>query len=239
MDGHQIWLPSDIYQQLYEIHALSSDDSDAVGRGSYDVIGLLELELLKQAGLAPDSTLVDFGCGTGRLAVQAIGALPQGHYIGIDISKEMLRRLEIRLRELPKQGRVSLLHQPSDVFPLEDGSVDMLCAFSVFTHMEHEDTFRYLKDARRVVKPGGRFVFSCLPVDTPLGQYVFLESAGVDVQIRWARVRSVATSRELMQEIARLAGWTTARWYRGDEENITLPGEDKRFAFGQSVAVLE
>jgi len=240
MRGETTWPPADIYEQLYEIHSLASSDSDAVGRGSFDTIGMLELALLQHEGLKPSHTLVDFGCGTGRLAVHALPALSGGHYVGIDISSEMLRRLDIRLKELPTHAcRVSLVHQRSDIFPLADKSADMLCAFSVFTHMEHEDSFRYLRDARRVVRPGGRMVFSCLTLDSSLGKSVFLESASVDVQLRWATVRSVGTSRDFMVEIARLAGWTLVRWHHGEEAAISLPGRDKPLPFGQSIGIFE
>jgi cyclopropane fatty-acyl-phospholipid synthase-like methyltransferase len=240
MRGETVWPPANVYEQLYQIHSLASSDADAVGRGSWDTIGHLELALLQRAGLQPSHTLVDFGCGTGRLAVHAIPALPLGHYIGIDVSQEMLRRLDDRLRAEPHSTcRVSLMHQPLDTFPIADDFVDMVCAFSVFTHMEHEDTFRYLRDARRVVRRGGRFVFSCLAMDSALGRSVFMESASKNIQARWATVRSISTSREMMQEIARLAGWSLVDWYRGDEKNIPLAGHDAPFAFGQSVGVLE
>jgi len=173
--------------------------------------------------------------------MHAIPALPRGHYIGIDISQEMLRRLGTRVPGWKAGGtcRVSLLHQTTDAFPLEDSVADILCAFSVFTHMEHEDTCRYLRAARRVVRPGGRLVFSCLSMDTRLGREVFLDSAAVDVEMRWRNVRNVATTRDLMTEIARVAGWTMTGWYSGDDAAITLPGRNTPLAFGQSIGVLE
>jgi ubiquinone/menaquinone biosynthesis C-methylase UbiE len=240
MSGQSAWPPSNIYEQLYETHSLASSDSDAVGTGPWDIIGRLELAVLQQAGLRSSSTLVDFGCGTGRLAVHAVPALTEGHYIGIDVSQEMLRRLNARVRALPHTTcRVSLHHQPRDTFPLPDASVDLVCAFSVFTHIEHEDAFRYLHDARRVVRSGGRFVFSCLTLDTEAGRDVFLESSAKDIQTRWATVRCISTSREMMQGIAHIAGWSLVDWYRGDEKRIVLPDQAGQFAFGQSVGILE
>ena len=38
----------------------------------------------------------------------------------------------------------------------------MVCAFSLFTHLRHEETYVYLAEAMRVLKPGGRIVFSFL-----------------------------------------------------------------------------
>ena len=63
----------------------------SIGNGDYELIGRIELGLLLMEGLRPDSTLVDFGCGTGRLAVHVIPRLQRGgRYIGIDISETML-----------------------------------------------------------------------------------------------------------------------------------------------------
>lgn len=46
------------------------------------------LELLRRHGLGPSATLVDFGCGTGLLAVAA--ASEAGRVIGVDPSQAML-----------------------------------------------------------------------------------------------------------------------------------------------------
>src|SRR5581483_61627 len=123
---------------------------------------------------------VDFGCGTGRLAVHVIPYLHGGHYIGIDVSRPMLdgaRRRVARVVPAPP-ARVSWIQQTRPVFPLPDRSVDVICAFSVFTHVEHEDTYRYLADARRIIRPDGRFVFSCLPLSLPIARTIFLREAG-------------------------------------------------------------
>jgi hypothetical protein len=42
-----------------------------------------------------------------------------------------------------------------------------------------------------------------------------------------------------MEEIARLAGWTPLRWYAGDEANIGLTNDGKKYALGQASCVLE
>jgi SAM-dependent methyltransferase len=94
----------------------------------------------------------------------------------------------------------------------------MICVFSVINHMEHEDAYLYFKEALRIVRPGGRFVFSCLPIDREQAREVFFKSAGMDMQTRHTKIRHVVTSKDLIAEIARLAGWTPVRWYDGDEE---------------------
>jgi ubiquinone/menaquinone biosynthesis C-methylase UbiE len=230
------------YEELYEarIQATSPDVAIGAGRLPFDTVGRLELEFLKREGLKPTDTLVDLGCGSGRLAVHAIPTLADGHYVGIDISRAMLdaARKRIEKRYPDPQCRVSWMHQTTPIFALEADSVDMVCAFSVINHMEHEDAFLYLKEALRIVRPGGRFVFSCLPVHTERAREVFFKSANMDMQTRHRRVRHVVTSKDLMTDIARLAGWVPVRWYDGDEE-IQLSGSGKSHKFPQSILVLE
>lgn len=229
------------YETLYEAHARAYSAEDAVGGGSFDLIGRLELEVLLMEGLKSTDTLLDLGCGTGRLAMHAIPALVGGCYIGIDISQSMLDEAQRRIQEkIPRpQCQILWAKQTTPAYPLETNSVDMICAFSVFTHMEHEDTYQYLKEALRITRPGGRFVFSCLPMNLKLAQTVFLKSANVDLQTRWNEVRNITTSVDLMTKIAELAGWTPVRWYDGEKQNIQLPDIRGLHAFGQSVCVLQ
>src|SRR5262249_53008917 len=160
------------------------------------LLGRVELGVLLLEGLRPTDTVVDLGCGTGRLAVQLVPRLDGGQYIGIDVAWTMLERAAQRVvGTVPKPPcRVTWLHHRAPPLPLAPGSVDVLCAFSVFTHMEHEDTYRYLQDAARFVKPDGRIVFSCLTMDLAQARRVFVRSAGEDVCARWMKVRHVTTS---------------------------------------------
>ena len=232
---------NDTYEELYERHAREVKIDQVVGSGDFDLIGRIELGLLKMEGLQPEHTLVDLGCGIGRLAVHVIPALSGGSYIGIDISETMLKRAKARITQtLPNPScSITWIKQTRSHFTLTERSVDMMCAFSVFTHMEHEDSYRYLRDALRIVKPLGRFIFSCLPLTLPFSKEVFLNSANMDLKTRWRNVRNVTTSVDYMEEIARLAGWTPLRWYAGDEANIGLTNDGKMYALGQASCVLE
>lgn len=230
-----------LYERLYDAQGRVMAPGASIGAGDFDLIGRKELGLLRMEELRPTDTLVDLGCGTGRLAVHLIPTLVGGHYVGIDIAPSMLdhARALIEARHPSPPCRVSWQQQRSEVFALPDASVDMMCAFSVFTHMEHEDTYRYLVSARRVVRPGGRFLFSCLPMSLAAALNIFLESAARDLAARWASVRNVTTTVEMMETLAALAGWTVRRWYEGDAREIETPGETVRHALGQSTCVLE
>jgi SAM-dependent methyltransferase len=228
------------YEALYDAHAKKLPPDQSVGGGDYELFGRISLGSLLMAGLKPGDTLVDFGCGTGRVAVHAIPRLQGGRYIGIDISETMLAHAKVLIDDkVPSPPcSVELVHQTTPDFSLPDKSVDMVCAFSVFTHMEHEDTYRYLRAVRRIIRDEGRFIYSCLPMEQANVHGIFLGEASLDVEARWSKVRNVTTSRVLMDVVARMAGWEPICWYSGEKPNIRLPDSPEMAALGQAICVL-
>jgi ubiquinone/menaquinone biosynthesis C-methylase UbiE len=228
------------YETVAEMLARSFDEEASVGEGDFDLVGRKELAILVMEGLQPEHRLLDMGCGSGRLAVHAVAFLGAGSYIGTDISPSMLAAAERRVaQQLPGSScSVSWRMQPAGCFTVADASVNLLCAFSVFTHMEAEDTFRYLHAARRIMKPEGKLVLSCLPLRLPTARMVFLRQAEIPLAERWRNVRNVTTSVEQMEGIAELAGWQVLRWYPGDERCIRLPDSEQLVDLGESVCVL-
>jgi SAM-dependent methyltransferase len=55
-----------------------------------------------------------------------------------------------------------------------------VCFFSIFTHLLHEQSYAYLQEARRVLKPAGRVVFSFLEFAV-LGHWPLFEAARADI----------------------------------------------------------
>jgi len=226
------------YANLYEDHALSLPPDASIGDGDFDLIGRIELSILIDAGLTPSSYLFDFGCGTGRLAIHAVRYLSGGQYVGTDISPTMLRHaaalLTKELGAIPPN--VQFQTQPDETFPTTFAP-DMICAYSVFTHMDHEDIYRYLRTARAVSAPSTILVASCLPMDLGAAREIFLASAAKPHDERWEAVRNVVTSRDLFDAVATLAGWTVSSWLRGDAP-ATVLSDGTPAALGQSVVIL-
>ena len=128
----------------------------AVG-GEFYTIGALEYYVLKAHGLNDATHVVDIGCGTGRLAAQ-LASRKHPHYSGFDIMESAVTYAR-NLCQMPawKFGVTDGLH-----VDVPDESGDMACFFSVFTHISHEHTFLYLKEAARLLKPGGIVIFTYL-----------------------------------------------------------------------------
>lgn len=140
--------------------------SQAIG-GNFDAGGQIEADLLRLYGLRSGMHLVDLGCGSGRAAVSISRDL-EIEYHGIDVVQDLL---DFARANTPPNYRYSLVEQLQ--IPDRDASADMVCAFSLFTHLLHEETYIYLEECARVLKPGGRLVFSFLEFHVPPHWAVF------------------------------------------------------------------
>ena len=157
---------------LLRNYPLDEAMSCAVG-GEYETIGAIEAQLLSDVGLKDGMSLVDLGCGSGRAAF-ALGKLLEISYTGIDIVQPLLDYAKSRS---PADYNF-VLHRELSI-PLPSGSADMLCAFSVFTHLLHTETYIYLEEAVRVLRPKGTIVFSFLEyaVDSHWEQFIGTKNA--------------------------------------------------------------
>lgn len=149
------------------VHLLSKNPAfpeplqTAVG-GEFEAIGIVEREMLRFYGLEPHHVLVDVGCGSGRLAIPLSRDHPGG-YLGTDLVEELIDYARARCNR--PDWRFAVVDHLE--IPAADESADMICFFSVLTHVLHEHSYLYLEEARRVLKPGGRIVFSFLEFANP------------------------------------------------------------------------
>ena len=209
--------------QLYVRKLFSNQPADkaaalAVGGGNFEAVGSMMLAVLLEAGLRKDSSIIDFGCGGGRLAQPLAHYSSSLNYLGTDVASELL---EYAAANAP--DNFSFRQHTELNFPAADESVDFIVAFSVLTHLLHEESYTYLLDAKRVLKSGGRFVFS------------FLES-----EKHWGIFQAMLTRRWLTQKphlnmfIERS---TIEIWAK--HSGLAIVGYDIGPDIGQSVVVLE
>ena len=110
-------------------------------------------ETLKKFGLSEKMTFVDIGAGTGffsREALKIVGK--EGRVVALDMSPEMVEFL--RAQGVP--AGVEVLKSEEYAFPLPESVADVTWA-SFVTH-ENPDVPRFLKEAARVTKQGGKVV---------------------------------------------------------------------------------
>jgi ubiquinone/menaquinone biosynthesis C-methylase UbiE len=102
-----------------------------------------------------NDTVLDIGCGVGRVGREV--APHAGKWIGVDVSANMVAITRDRLQALDNVEAHAV--SGADLAPIPDASIDKMYCHAVFIHMDKEDFYSYLVDARRVLKPGGLFYF--------------------------------------------------------------------------------
>lgn len=210
----------------------------AIG-GEFRTMGVLEANLLLQSGLPAGGYVIDVGCGSGRLSSQ-LAPLWDGHYLGIDILEELL----VHARSITSRKDWRFARGAGLTIPEADGKADMVCFFSVFTHLLHEETYVYLREAMRVLRPGGKIVFSFLEFRIPSHWAVFAQDVA---NVGTRQVLNQFMSRDGIEAWAQRLGLQVETIQDGDKPHIPI-SEPLKFddgrriegmgALGQSVCVL-
>lgn len=211
----------------------------AVG-GEFDAIGVVLREALIHHGLRKTDYLIDVGCGSGRLA-KPLSSYLEGKYLGIDVVPDLVafaRRLVAR-----PEWRFEVAKGLT--IPEADQQADMVCFFSVLTHLLHEESFVYLREAKRVLKPGGKIVLSFLDFKVASHWDAF-ESNLRDIGIG-SQPMNVFMCADMLRHWAKRLGLEVETIHDGDEPYVPLsvpialedgtPLENPT-AFGQSVCVM-
>lgn len=98
--------------------------------------------------------VLDVGCGTGRL-VQFLNKSGFEAF-GCDISQKALKVA----KTINKKG--TIVRSSADKLPYVDNSYDLVTAISVIEHLKPNQAVKFIKEAKRVLKPSG-FIFLITP----------------------------------------------------------------------------
>ncbi len=129
--------------------------------------------------LQRESAVLELACGHGRAAHGLLQYLRSpGLYRGfdvdrrqVDLARELIQSrapnfqfewVDVYSRETNPSGEQ---RAESFVFPYEDESFDVVFAASLFTHLLPEETQRYFRESRRVLRFGGKILFSFFLLD--------------------------------------------------------------------------
>lgn len=211
-------------EHLLKHHPEDEAMAMAVG-GQYERFGVLEHALLRQCGLQPNSIVVDVGCGSGRLAFQ-LKRYPKLRYLGTDVVPALLDYAKRRVARPDFAFRVV----NTLTIPAKANAADFCVFFSVFTHLLHEESYCYLEEAHRVLKPGGRVIFSFLEFAVDHNWAVF--QANRD----WAKNRTIAGHLNVFQHRSDIRVWSR---HLGFNIETIFPGDARLITVEPSVATAE
>ena len=185
------------------------------------------------ATLMPGETVLDLGSGGGiDVLLSARRVSPGGWAFGLDMTDEMLALAEKNKSEAGASN-VTFLKGHIEAIPLPDASVDVVISNCVINLSADKDAV--LREAFRVLRPGGRFAVSDVVVEGDLP-----DAVRADME---SYVGCVAGALEVSDYLARLAraGFeeagveTTRRYLFSDLEGsacaadaiAALPAEEK------------
>ncbi len=150
-------LPYPPFELANRVIELPSDD--LAGYIHYEMQGRNTKEQL--VGMLPRGyslkgrSMLDFGCGAGRILRQFHDEAAGARFVGCDIDRESIEWMNANLCP-PLEAVRSEVDPP---LPFDDGTFDFIWAISVFTHLTGNSA-AWLLELHRLLKPGGLLMAS-------------------------------------------------------------------------------
>lgn len=120
--------------------------------------------ILDGVDVRPEWTVLEIGCGVGRLLGRLRDHIHPGRIVGVDISESMVRFARESLGDDPSiELNATSGH---DLSAVANATVDFAYSNDVFIHIFDVDVVRvYLREVHRVLKAGGVFRFNVRHLD--------------------------------------------------------------------------
>ena len=157
-------------QQMHKLH-----------RDSRAYIGMLDdpkrdayqkpHEVLTALAIEPGEVIADIGAGSGYFTFRLAHRVgDKGRVYAVDISPDMIRHLNRRIRELKAMNVTAILADADDPL-LADASIDRFFFSDSWHHIENQS--KYLSLIKKMLKPGGEIIMidfhkKELPVGPPM-----------------------------------------------------------------------
>lgn len=231
-DSHSIQDYTRLVRKLIASHPDNLDLAMAKAIGSqtleiYRISGDKQYAVLRHFGLRDGQAIYDLACGSGRTASALKRHGWHGSYRGADIIPELV---EYAARNNP--GFQFFVH-PDYSIHAPDNSQDMIFAWSLFTHLQLEETLLYARDCHRALKPGGTLIFSFLTLKDPVHREILLARAReLDTGLPRVHLDIFLDQETIAILFGPMLGFRLVEFIDGDDQTAAHGG-----GFGQTLAV--
>jgi len=171
------------------VHVIGDVDEDRIREAAAGTVRDLE----SSVGIRPGDTILEIGCGIGRVG-QALAPRCR-EWIGCDVSPHMLAYARERLANLANARLVEVSGR--DLAPVPDASVDLVYCTVVFMHIDEWDRYTYVREALRILKPGGRLFVDNFSLTTDEGWAIFEYHVQEYAKVRPSHISRASTPQEL------------------------------------------
>jgi SAM-dependent methyltransferase len=200
------------YGQVWDTASSSVDAARVMVCGTADEAEwqrsgeLIAADVCTETTMGAADTVLEIGCGAGRVGRYV--APRCATWIGADVSTNMLRFAAEALRDVPNARFFKL--NGGDLTGVDARSLDVVYSTGVFMYLDEWERYRYVADAYRALRPGGRIYIDTFNLVTDEGWAQFEHLVKVEPAQRPAAVRRHSTPQELDTWLTR-AGFTGVR----------------------------
>lgn len=114
--------------------------------------------------LPPGTSILDIGCGRGRIARTFANARPDIKVVGVDVSTSMIANARVSNAHLPN---LQFFASEETGFPfLGSESCSLIYSYVVFQHLPRYLVERILYECRRILSPSGELIFQVQSTET-------------------------------------------------------------------------
>jgi len=168
-DYASTWERESADEELAKVAVIGVGDEAYYASTARDTVAILQ----RTVGIDPSDDVLEIGCGVGRVG-SALAPLCH-RWVGADVSANMLGHARRRLHDHPNIELVQV--NGWDLHQIPDASIDVAYSTIVFMHLDEWDRYAYVREARRVLRPGGRCYVDNIDLNSRIGWELFEELA--------------------------------------------------------------